>query len=87
MTTCTHWQDIDNPHGGKCTLHGKTCSFGVCRACLDNTAPKSFPPASNLLQKARIGTRIKQATTAVGIKTCVGCQKRVQWLNGDSVLT
>jgi len=87
MTTCTHWQDIDNPHGGKCALHDKTCSFGVCRACLDNTAPSEWPPASNLLQRARIGTRIKQATTAVGIKPCGGCQKRAQRLNGDSVLT
>jgi hypothetical protein len=83
MTPCAHWQDIGTPHGGKCALHDKTCSFGVCRACLDNTATGQFPTASTLLQRARIGTRIKAATTAIGIKPCGGCQKRAQRMNGD----
>jgi hypothetical protein len=44
MTTCTQWQDIGSPQGGKCTLHNRTQSFGVCRACLDNTS-KDWPPS------------------------------------------
>ena len=82
MTTCTHWQDIGNPQGGQCTLHNRTQSFGVCRACLDNTS-KDWPPANNILQRAKIGTKIAKATNAIGIKPCGGCKKRAEILNGD----
>jgi hypothetical protein len=82
MKTCKHWQDIGNPQGGECTLHNRTQSFGVCRACLDNTS-KDWPAANNMLQRAKIGTKIAKATNAIGIKPCGGCKKRAQILNGD----
>jgi hypothetical protein len=63
MKTCKHWQDIGNPQGGECTLHNRTQSFGVCRACLDNTS-KDWPAANNMLQRAKIGTKIAKATNA-----------------------
>lgn len=83
--TCTHWSPTDSPDGGGCALHVKTCSFGVCRACLDNTAPGQFPPAKGLLQTLRLGTHIKTATRALGIKPCGGCERRAEFLNGDSL--
>lgn len=83
MNPCNHFRDIGVKTGGKCTLHDSTQSFGVCRACLDNTE-KDWPPAHNILQKAKIGTKIAKMTNAVGIKPCGGCKKRAQLLNGDS---
>ena len=78
--TCAHYNDC------VCNLlDGKTVSPGVCRACLENTAPGEWPPATNILQRARIGTRIKSATSAIGIKPCGGCDKRAQKLNGDTI--
>lgn len=43
MNACIHWQNVGAPKGGRCVLHEKTCSFGVCRACLDNTAAPDWP--------------------------------------------
>ena len=71
-------------HPGNCEIHGHT-SNAQCRICPDNTAPGQFPPAVTLLQKARIGTRIAQATAAVGITPCGGCKRRAQILNGDTL--
>jgi len=85
--TCQHATPIPEANGAHCALHSRTCSHGVCRACLDNTAPGQWPPASSILQRARIGTRIKKATTAIGIKPCGGCKRRAQILNGDTIST
>ena len=78
---CKHWTDCGVIGGGCCAIHG-SISLGVCRACLDNTS-KDWPPAHNILQRAKIGTKIAKATNAIGIKPCGGCKRRAQILNGD----
>ncbi len=81
--TCQHWSPIDSPDGGKCGLNARAVSFGVCRICLYNTAFGEWPPAKTALQKLRLGTRIANATRAVGIPPCGGCKRRAMKLNGD----
>jgi hypothetical protein len=85
MISCPKWIDVESPDGGKCGLNARTVSFGVCRICLDNTAPGEWPPAKTALQKLRLGTRISNATRAVGIKPCGGCKRRAMKLNGDTI--
>jgi hypothetical protein len=77
--TCDHLTN-----GGGCRLHKTVAQAFYCRLCPDNTAPGEWPPANNIIQKARIGTRIAQATSAIGIKPCAGCKKRARILNGDA---
>jgi hypothetical protein len=77
---CQHIAESD------CERHGHT-SPAQCRLCPDNTAPGEWPPAKTTLQKLRLGTRIANATRAVGIKPCGGCKRRAQILNGDPIST
>lgn len=42
---CKHWHNRRVRGGGYCALLDKTCSFGVCRVCEDNTAPGEWPGA------------------------------------------
>jgi len=81
---CQHATPADEPGKGECSLHTTAYSFGMCRACLDNTAAPDWPPAKNAFQRARMGTRIKQLTTAMGIPPCGGCNGRAVFFNGDA---
>ena len=66
MTTCTHWQDIGHPQGGKCTLHNRTCSFGVCASCPDST---QIDWTTAFLRKHRLGDKAESLIGKVpGIK-------------------
>jgi len=81
MKTCAHWNDIGCDHGGYCSLHERSCSFGVCRNCGDY---QKASRAQLLLRRVRIGDKVAAATKAFGIKPCAGCRKRQAALNGES---
>jgi hypothetical protein len=78
--TCAHWTDIGVKHGGRCNLHQKTCSFGVCSVCKDTTEAGWWRA---WLRKVRLGDKVESATKAVGIKPCGGCGNRKTILNGE----
>ena len=93
MKTCTHWKDIGNPQGGRCELHKKTCSFGVCEICPDNDGGDWWLAFQ---RKHKLGTKVKNAIGKIpgakrlpcydrhgNLKPGSRCGNNEKYLNGE----
>lgn len=78
---CRHWREGRSPAWGFCRLgrYGGRPSLGTCARC--PYATENWARA--FWQRLRVGTRLKAATTAVGVKPCGGCGRRARLLDGE----
>jgi hypothetical protein len=80
--TCSHWQNTGHKNGGRCALHNRTISFGVCDSCPDST---EIGWVKKMLRTHRPGDKIAAMTRAAGIRPCGGCKGRQAKLNGEGL--
>jgi hypothetical protein len=78
---CKHWSDCGIVDGGKCALHKKTCSFGVCAICPDSDPKnwvdefrKNYKPAKKTVSikkaKSAMSDTIKEARNILDSRDC-----------------